>query len=60
MRAQIIAEHTFGNFDMQYHAFTDLFDEGMSQWVAQGGQPSDLIEPVDGSLISFLFLHFCF
>eukprot|EP01113_Clastostelium_recurvatum_P016099 TRINITY_DN19144_c0_g1_i1.p1 TRINITY_DN19144_c0_g1~~TRINITY_DN19144_c0_g1_i1.p1 ORF type:complete len:554 (+),score=143.51 TRINITY_DN19144_c0_g1_i1:31-1662(+) len=43
---EIIGNYTFQNFDMIYYPFQIdiIFDE----WIAQGGHPWDLIEPIDG------------
>ncbi|GAM17791.1 hypothetical protein SAMD00019534_009660 [Acytostelium subglobosum LB1] len=43
---QIIASHTYQHFDMQYYDFP--FDAINAEWIAQGGQTWQLIEPVDG------------
>lgn len=41
---QIIANHTYNNFDMVYYDFP--FDEINQEWIARGGQTWQLIEPV--------------
>lgn len=38
--------HKFNNFDMFYIDFP--FDDVIARWVAQGGEPWQLIEPIDG------------
>eukprot|EP01132_Coremiostelium_polycephalum_P003673 gene3673-4575_t len=43
---EIIKNYTFVHFDMQYYDFP--FNVINQQWVAQGGQTWELIEPVDG------------
>ncbi|EGC34254.1 hypothetical protein DICPUDRAFT_153563 [Dictyostelium purpureum] len=43
---QIIKNYTFTNFDMIYYDFP--FNAINAQWVAQGGQTWELIEPIDG------------
>lgn len=44
--SQVIATHTYPNFEMVYYPFP--FEQIISIWEAQGGQPWQLIEPVDG------------
>ncbi|EFA78313.1 acyloxyacyl hydrolase [Heterostelium album PN500] len=42
----IISNYTFTHFDMQYYDFP--FPAINAEWIAQGGQTWQLIEPVDG------------
>ena len=43
---QIIANNTFKNFDMHY--FDCPLEQVVSEWIANGGEAWQLIEPVDG------------
>jgi len=43
---QIIANHTYKNFDMTYYDYP--IAEVIAEWEKKGGHPWDLIEPVDG------------
>lgn len=38
--------YTFKNFDMDYLDFP--FDQVINQWVQMGGEPWQLLEPIDG------------
>ena len=44
-RQDIINTTTYKNFDMIYHDFP--FTKVLADWVAEGGQAWELIEPVD-------------
>jgi len=45
---QIIASHNYTNFDMFYIDAATMMDTVVNEWIAQGHNASDLIEPVDG------------
>eukprot|EP00026_Physarum_polycephalum_P007804 Phypoly_transcript_07872.p1 GENE.Phypoly_transcript_07872~~Phypoly_transcript_07872.p1 ORF type:complete len:447 (+),score=71.22 Phypoly_transcript_07872:193-1533(+) len=42
----IIANHTYKNFDMHY--FDCPMEEVLATWISEGGQAWEIIEPVDG------------
>lgn len=51
---EIISNYSFANFDMNYIDYP--IAEIQQEWVAQGGQDYELIEPVDG----YISLHFLY